>query len=218
MADNSKYQKTVEPLLVDDTFKGSHQSIEKEQQSCGAYICKIILCPLHIFTYPLLYCFDGLQCWKHKEYQQHDLSFQCIGVCQNLVALFWSNSLVSMVEYFLSEQSLNLKGTNMTLLITVLYAFIMYILSILIILIVSKLHILSDRITFFVGLFVRIIAFGVKDLGFEIQDIYFADTFQSALSFSFIQLFVAIIFLISLSTLRSRFCSSIHSFTHSCDI
>eukprot|EP01084_Bolivina_argentea_P167922 291307_1 len=203
----SKRNQNINPLLTEiDTTSSVGTTRLISLHKCINYICLIVLCPLNILTYPLIYLLDGLSCWKTKKYQQHDLSLQFAGICQNLVALFWSNSLVGMIEYILNEQSLNLKDTNLTLMITVSYAFIMYLLSILLILMVSKLKFLSDRISFFLGLFVRIIAFGVKDLGFEIQDIYFANSFKSTLAFFFIQLFVAIMFLISLSTFRSKLC------------
>ena len=189
-------QHIIDPLLSETASNGNENA-----SVCKKWFCALLLCPLYMVSYPLISVLDGrgVSCLKNKEYQQHDLSLQFEGVFVNLVALFWSNSLVSMIEHLLN--------TNMTVLITASYALSMYLFYILMMMMTAKrakTSKASETYSFFLGLFLKMIAFGVKDFGFQVQDIYFAESLRYTLSFFFLQLIIAVLFLSASSSIRHR--------------
>ena len=169
-------------------------------------LCKLLFLPIEIIMLPLT-CLLSLSCWRNHRYFQCDFSIQLRSLFQTLIGAIWSSTLVGAIERYQNEKDFVDKNDEFTMIATSTYVICTYLMANIIIIILQTLHFSMDKISFFIGCLSQIVAFGIKDLSFEIMDIYFSNTKYQTVEFFVISFCFAIFIIIILSLVRIYCCN-----------
>eukprot|EP01084_Bolivina_argentea_P075570 136986_1 len=199
-----------------DAFAGLHSNEKSRSLTNGTningsiyrncFICKLLCLPLDIIIFPLT-CLLNLKCWRNYRYLQCDYAMQLYGISQTLIGAIWATTFTSVIQRYQNENDFMDTKQSFTMIATATYILTFYSLTNIIIIILQTLRFSLDKISFFVGCLSQIIAFGMKDLSFEIMDKYFSNSKLESIKFLFILFFTSIIIIIILSMFRLYCCN-----------
>lgn len=202
------------------------------QEARKNWFYSILLCPLNCITWPCI-CWLNFKFWDKKRHIKHDLAQQLSQVLHCVVAVFWSTIFLGFLYENVNEMDdlsidmtapipsvevdFVLSESIMLILLLLVYTGALYLLSIYIFGLITKFISCHNSLPFFVGLFSQIVAFGVKDMSFAIQDRYFSKTINLAILFECGLIIIALIWLILLRCLRKHLCPNRFMSDKCCD-
>ena len=160
---------------------------------------KYLLIPLDLLIYPCTYCMRW-KCWETRRYFQYDLSIQCYGIFQTLIAALWAAAFRTSVLKATHEDP------NKYLSFLIGYVIFSHLLCDIVLILVQKSSYFNQKMSFFIGTLGHISAFGYKELATIILYDHFSSSLYSALSFLCICLGFSIISIYALSIIRKYFC------------